>query len=165
MLASAARNDKIQLWDLVSGQQRQASSDPGPKVSFPTLAFARNGELLVARAPPGLQLWDLRSGQQMTVESGPQTAIETYTQERFDRDLWKERDAEQQRAITRMLGASTAVSPDGSTIAFGMQKGRIGLWDTLAARQTRTLDPNSNESHRSKPASADWSRTRELALP
>lgn len=120
MLASAASDGTVRLWDPATGTLRAEFSNPdvgGFDMNAEAgLAFTRDGKVLIAAVGGAIRLWNTATGKQIGT---PLTEVT-------------------HRKTIPLV--SLAVSPDGTMLAAGTVDGRILLWNTATWRQTSTIN-------------------------
>ena len=120
MIASGGNDGIIYLWDLPTGEQKDAFT--GYTVGYQRahrstkaitrLAFNPDGTTFVSEcADTTVRLWNIDTGQHKNIRTGDSTA-EIY---------------------------SLSMSPDGSMLASGGNGGTIQLWDTHTGQRKQTL--------------------------
>jgi WD40 repeat protein len=96
----------IQLWDVVTGQERLKVRGEGPG-GFANLALSPDGKVLAAVAEgSGLVTWDAATGKEL-----------------------------RRLASRRGLGASLAFSPDGKVLAAASANGVVQTWDVAGGKR------------------------------
>ncbi|HEY3103947.1 MAG TPA: caspase family protein [Pyrinomonadaceae bacterium] len=157
LLASASNSGEIKLWDPNTG--REVFHKAYPDERFHTLAFSRDGKWLAAAGTgQTIRLLDVskKESRNLTGHTGEITSIvfasySTVLSGSTDKTirLWDVASS----SVVKTLGPfaddvnAVAVSPDGSTLAFGMADKKIALFDLASAgtNQTRTLSGHTGE--------------------
>jgi WD40 repeat protein len=150
LLATAAQDGKIRLWD--TGSWRQAgpvlSPDlpPGtPRVQFEEMVFTPDGRALIAGASdgPAMLAWDVLSGQPLTspAETNPYISPDgrfLAAEGKGAPLLWVWSPAESRyvaafqlrRTTNKRIGFLAVFSPDGGLVAATDYEDSVYLWDT-----------------------------------
>ena len=138
---AGASQDKVQLWDVRTGEPR-----PAPKIRFhaPHMAFSPDGKLLALAGYKEVILWDMGTSQVRKVialkENGVRsiafspdgTTLATGSLEYADVvRLWDVATGKEVRQLRGARGgaASLAFSPDGKTLYAGTGSSLIVGWD------------------------------------
>jgi WD40 repeat protein/transcriptional regulator with XRE-family HTH domain len=109
-LASASDDYVVKLWDLATGQCLQTVK--GPANILNVVTFSSDEQFLVwDNEEPAIQLWNVEHPEQKIA------ALQGYT----------------------LLSRSTAVCPDGQTLAVSTQDQTIKLWNIQTGQCTQTL--------------------------
>lgn len=117
-LASGSFDTSIKLWDVASGQLIRTLQGHSGFIS--TVAFSPDGKFLASSASDGtVQMWDLLSGARRDGFS-----FATTPNPATGKPLWT---------------TGLAFSPDGKTLAVGMEDGSIALADAATGSIPRTL--------------------------
>jgi WD40 repeat protein len=156
--ATAARESKIEIWDLTTGQQLR-SLTAGESMSAPfsstftSVAFSRDGRTLASGSSNGtITLWDATSGTELRKLTGHKSSVysvtfspdqRTLASTSYDKtiklwDLVTGRDLGTLTGHTASI-SSAVFSPDGLTLASGSYDGTIAFWNVAAQRELRTL--------------------------
>jgi WD40 repeat protein len=112
VLACAKGNGAILLWDVTAGAELHPLASPDSGVS--QIAFSPNGTLLAsagANQGGGVRLWKVATGQLLFTS----------------------------RTAGALAAWSVAFSPDGKTLAAGLESGEVWLWDVASGWQVATL--------------------------
>ncbi len=108
----------IELWDATTGQHRYTLI--GHTDDIPSIAFSPDSRTLASGSKDKtIRLWDVNTGQHK----------QTFT----DQD-WIDDQFEEEGRVWKV-----AFSPDGRTLASGMWRGPIHLWDTTTGQKKKTL--------------------------
>ena len=108
-LASGGWDETVRLWDVVTGEQKQAFTGHTKWVN--SVAFSPDGSTLASGSgDETVRLWDTETGEQKQVLTG-------HTEDVY----------------------SIAFSPDGSVLASGGADGTVRLWDTVTLELKRTI--------------------------
>ena len=120
MLASAASDGTVRLWNPATGALRANFNNPdvdGFDMNAEAgLAFSRDGKVLIAAVGGVIRLWNTATGKQIGTPLTEVTHGKT------------------------IPVVSLALSPDGTMLAAGTVDGRILLWNTATWRQTSTIN-------------------------
>jgi WD40 repeat protein len=120
MLASAASDGTVRLWNPATGTLRAEFNNPdvgGFDMNAEAgLAFTRDGKILIAAVGGAIRLWNTATGKQIGT---PLTEV---------------------AHGKTIYVVSLALSPDGTMLAAGTVDGRILLWNTATWRQTSTIN-------------------------
>jgi CubicO group peptidase (beta-lactamase class C family) len=109
LLASTGDDNTIRLWDVTSGQQKQAW--PGGSASMTGLMFSPDGQFLASAEQDGtIGLWDVSSG--LLVQRIGQAGLSV---------------------------CGVAFSPDGSLLASGHPDGVVRLWEAMSGSVVKVL--------------------------
>ncbi len=135
-LAAGSRNGSISVWNVASGQLQHVLEGPTGTKIF-AACFIKNGQYLASGgADNKLRLWDVESGVVMRVLQGHKagvTAISGHGQKLFSasRDgtvmRWNT-DLPYRQADLPGEPASTAIAPDGNSVAVGFANGALRLY-------------------------------------
>jgi WD40 repeat protein len=148
VLASASRDNTIQLWDTSTGRPTRNIQD-----SVESLAFSGDGHTLASGMWDNtIKLWDASSGQVLGTFQGHTDHVPTvaFTPDgkilasgSWDKTimLWDVASGQVLRTLRghsdRVL--SVAFSPDGKTLASASADTTIRLWEVASGNVTRTL--------------------------
>jgi hypothetical protein len=151
LLASAARDGVIAIWDVATGKQKHLLR--GHTDGITALAFSRDSKLLASAGLDRMvRLWDPASGTVVAVLRGHTDGVNSVA---FAPDgktlasggsdkvvrLW---DLAKLKEITQLSGdrfATTAVAynGDGTILAEGSHSGAVRLWDVKTRKVKKTL--------------------------
>ncbi len=114
----SGRHLNIELWDVNTGQHKQTLK--GHTDDILSIGFSPDSRILASGSrDKTIRLWDVNTGQHKQTFTA-----QDWIDDQFDEEgrVWK-----------------IAFSPDGKTLASGMWRGPIHLWDTVTGQQKTTL--------------------------
>jgi len=146
-LASASRDNTIQLWDLAEAKELLTLQD-----GVVAVAFSPDRTLASANWDKTVKLWDVSSGQVLATMEGHTDIVlavafspdghtlASGSQDRTVR-IW---DVASGKLLRTLQGHtdyvnSVAFSPDGHTVASASSDNNVKLWDVATGRMVRTL--------------------------
>jgi WD40 repeat protein len=152
-LASASRDNTIQLWDLTEAKELLTLQD-----GVVAVAFSPDRTLASANWDKTVKLWDVATGQVLATMEGHTDIVlsvafspdgHTLASGSQDRTvkLW---DVASGKLLRTLQGHtdyvnSVAFSPDGHTVASGSSDNNIKLWDVATGRMLRTLQGHAQK--------------------
>ena len=117
-IGKSERHLNIEVWDVNTGQHIHTLT--GHTDDIVSIAFSPDSRTLASGSKDKtIRLWDVNTGQHKQTFTD-----QNWIDDRFDEvgRVWK-----------------VAFSPDGKTLAGGMQRGSIHLWDTVTGQKKKTL--------------------------
>jgi uncharacterized protein YjbI with pentapeptide repeats len=155
LLASAAHDGTVRLWDVATGEQH--AQLVGDSVPMWSVAFSPDGTQLASGGGDGtVRLWDAATGEQHARLDGRGGTVRTVA---FSPDgtllasaahdgtvrLWDIATGEQRAPLVGDSGTVRAVafSPDGTLLASGTHDGTVRLWDVATGQHHARLDGHS----------------------
>lgn len=118
LAAKSKQHLNIELWYAITGQHKQTLM--GHTDDIPSIAFSPDSRTLASGSKDKtIRLWDVNTGQHK----------QTFT----DQD-WMDDQFDEEGRVWKV-----AFSPDGRTLASGMWRGPIHLWDTTTGQKKKTL--------------------------
>ncbi|RKU06353.1 hypothetical protein C6503_26015 [Candidatus Poribacteria bacterium] len=112
------RHLNIELWDVTTGQHKQTLT--GHRDGILSIAFSPDSRTLASGSrDKTIRLWDVTTGK--------------HKQTLMNQD-WNHNHVEGAGFVWKV-----AFSPDGKTLASGMWRGPIHLWDTVTGQKKKTL--------------------------
>jgi WD40 repeat protein len=112
MLASGDWRGMVKIWKTATGKELVRLQANTRQVW--SLAFSPDCKMLASSSPTGVKLWEVATGKKRAV-------IETKGQE------WAQ--------LGPNAGCCVTFSPDGKTLACGLNDGSVLLWDVAAAKE------------------------------
>lgn len=149
-LTSGSYDGTIIFWDISTGQQKRTITHtqhnvPMTIVDGKTLASQHNGDI---------QLWNINTRQiekrlildpkytsiLLMSRDGTTVISGTYTRQLKQMNAWNVQTGKHQATLTDALNFySSAMSPDGKTLALGKTNRTVELWDTHTGKLRNTL--------------------------
>jgi len=148
-------DDKIKLWDVVTGSLLRSIEVHSKLMARPAFAFSPDGKTLASGAGDELKLLDVTTGTQLrSLEVHKVASVafspdgKTLASGGWDKmvKLWDVRSGIQLRSLEGHSSAvgSVAFSPDGQILASGGHDNTIKLWDVATGKQLRSLEGHSS---------------------
>ncbi|WP_220449265.1 WD40 repeat domain-containing protein, partial [Nonomuraea mesophila] len=142
----AVTGDPVTVWE-VAGARRVASIDAGGAVL--AVALSPDGATLATARGSALETWDVREGRRIKVYEGAADAALAFSPDGSTLaaganllDLRTGKITPLALAVpanVRTTPTALAFSPDGRTLAFGLDGGRVLLWDVYERVPRGTL--------------------------
>ncbi|QFY12281.1 hypothetical protein GBF35_42055 [Nonomuraea phyllanthi] len=142
----AVAGDPVTVWEVAGGRQL-TTIDAGGDV--PAVALSPTGDTLATARGRTLETWDVRAGRRIRVYEGAGDLALAFSPDGSRlaagaKLLDLETGEITPLRLTRSAGGSPAptalaFSPDGRTLAFGLEGGRVLLWDVREERSRGTL--------------------------
>ncbi|KAK3292420.1 uncharacterized protein B0H64DRAFT_365317 [Chaetomium fimeti] len=150
-LASGSNDSTIQLWDGVTGRERQTLQGHTHRVQ--SIAFSPDGKTLASGSDDRtIRLWDAVTGRERQTLKGHTRGVQSIAFSPDGKTLASGSDDRTIRLWDGVTGRerqtleghndwvrSIAFSPDGKTLASGSDDSTIQLWDGVTGRERQTL--------------------------